>query len=239
MCTDGLLNGAETDVDCGGGACPGCEEGEDCLENRDCLSNRCLDGVCGPFIEICGNCLDDDGNGLVDFEDPACCAESFTGRIRWGNFRPKTDGKLRMNLRTALGKGGLFVDPPVEQVGLVLRADEEPFVLCSVAEPGLFELRGNKYKFKKRKGNELASGLWRMTIRQRDDGELRYRAYGRRVDWGFGRASDSPQRTVRMTVGFRDPDAGEATNRCVTITDEFRRPKNGKAYRLNRKANPQ
>src|SRR2546422_3168126 len=24
--------------------------------------------------EICANCIDDDSNGLTDFEDPACCA---------------------------------------------------------------------------------------------------------------------------------------------------------------------
>ena len=24
----------------------------------------------------CGNCLDDDGDGLTDFEDPNCCSES-------------------------------------------------------------------------------------------------------------------------------------------------------------------
>ena len=235
-CNDGLMNGNESDTDCGGDVCPGCEEGEDCRENADCLSNRCLDGVCGPYIELCGNCLDDDFNGLVDFEDPACCGEQFSGRIRRGNLKPKKDGKLRMNLRTALGAGGLFVDPPVEEVGLILRTDEEPFVLCSLAEAGLFELRGKKFKFKKKKGNELASGLWRMTIRQRDDGELRYRAYGRRINWGFGRGSDSPKRTVHMTVGFRDPNGGELTNRCITIVDEFRRGKHSQSYRLNRLA---
>jgi hypothetical protein len=239
-CTDGVTNGAETDIDCGGGACPGCEEGEDCLENRDCLSNRCLDGVCGPYIELCGNCLDDDFNGLIDFEDPACCAEDFTGRVRWGNFKPRKDGKLRMNLRTALAKGGLFVDPPIEQVGLILRTDEDPFALCSNVDVDTFELRGKKYKFKKKNRRDpLASGLWRMTIRQRDDGELRYRAYGRQVEWGFGRASDKPTRTLHMTVGFRDPLGDETTNRCVTVVDEFQRGKTGTAFRLNRKANPQ
>jgi uncharacterized repeat protein (TIGR01451 family) len=27
----------------------------------------------GASAEICGNCIDDDGNGLIDYEDPACC----------------------------------------------------------------------------------------------------------------------------------------------------------------------
>jgi hypothetical protein len=40
-CLDGVRNGSETDVDCGG-ACPAkCAEGQHCLENADCLSSNC------------------------------------------------------------------------------------------------------------------------------------------------------------------------------------------------------
>jgi len=235
-CEDGVLNGTESDVDCGGDACTGCEEGEDCRENSDCLSERCLDGVCGPYIELCGDCKDNDFNGLIDFEDPACCSTEFTGRVRYGNIKPKKDGKIRMQLRTVLGDGGgLFVDPPNEEVGFILRTDEEPFVLCSLAQTGLFEFKGKKYRFKNKKGNQLSSGLWRMDIRQRDDGELRYRTFGKRINWGFGRASTSTTRTIRMTVGFRDPEAGESTNRCIGITQTFKKGKaKSSAYRVKR-----
>src|SRR5690606_31516946 len=104
---------------------------------------------------------------------------------RRGNIKPKKNGKIRMQLRTVLGDGGgLFVDPPNEEVGFVLRTEEEPFVLCSLAQTGLFQLKGKRYRFKNKKGNELSSGLWRMDIRQRDDGELRYRTFGKRISWG-------------------------------------------------------
>ena len=36
-CNDGVRNGAETDVDCGGGECPGCDETRQCLRKGDCL----------------------------------------------------------------------------------------------------------------------------------------------------------------------------------------------------------
>jgi hypothetical protein len=40
-CENGIKNGSETDVDCGG-QCPGkCADGLSCLENTDCLSNNC------------------------------------------------------------------------------------------------------------------------------------------------------------------------------------------------------
>lgn len=40
-CTDGIKNGFETDVDCGGPFCPKCANFRGCLTNSDCLSNNC------------------------------------------------------------------------------------------------------------------------------------------------------------------------------------------------------
>ena len=50
-CTDHLLNGDETSVDCGGGECPPCRAGEKCEVGkgaRDCTSGMCkqVDGTC-------------------------------------------------------------------------------------------------------------------------------------------------------------------------------------------------
>ncbi len=46
-CNDGLSNGDETGVDCGG-SCAGCADGEPCLVNGDCSSNSCDAGLCVP-----------------------------------------------------------------------------------------------------------------------------------------------------------------------------------------------
>lgn len=46
-CSDGIKNGTETGIDCGGGACPRCGTGRTCVTNSDCLSSICLGGVCG------------------------------------------------------------------------------------------------------------------------------------------------------------------------------------------------
>jgi hypothetical protein len=51
-CTDGIKNGSETGIDCGGGACPKCALGKTCASfadgARDCESGRCsaVDKVC-------------------------------------------------------------------------------------------------------------------------------------------------------------------------------------------------
>ncbi|PKN58336.1 MAG: hypothetical protein CVU56_06150, partial [Deltaproteobacteria bacterium HGW-Deltaproteobacteria-14] len=44
-CGDGVPNGDETDVDCGG-SCSACGAGQGCAGASDCLSGVCTDGVC-------------------------------------------------------------------------------------------------------------------------------------------------------------------------------------------------
>jgi hypothetical protein len=48
LCLDTILNGTETDVDCGG-ACDPCADGLVCLVDADCASDICLDGTCAQF----------------------------------------------------------------------------------------------------------------------------------------------------------------------------------------------
>jgi hypothetical protein len=45
-CSDGIKNQDETDIDCGGVSCSGCDAGEDCSTSYDCLSTICSGGVC-------------------------------------------------------------------------------------------------------------------------------------------------------------------------------------------------
>jgi hypothetical protein len=52
-CTDGVKNGNETDVDCGGGSCLGCYLNKRCNLDSDCGSNYCSSGKCTPFCDKC------------------------------------------------------------------------------------------------------------------------------------------------------------------------------------------
>lgn len=47
-CSDTMLNGDETDTDCGGSVCAACANGKMCLVNADCQSNNCSGTVCAP-----------------------------------------------------------------------------------------------------------------------------------------------------------------------------------------------
>jgi plastocyanin len=44
-CDDGIKNGDETDIDCGG-SCDACELGKSCEEDLDCDSGICKEGIC-------------------------------------------------------------------------------------------------------------------------------------------------------------------------------------------------
>lgn len=44
-CSDGIRNGDETGIDCGG-SCPPCAVGQACTKRADCASALCVDGVC-------------------------------------------------------------------------------------------------------------------------------------------------------------------------------------------------
>src|SRR4029453_13035836 len=48
-CFDGVRNGAESDVDCGGGLCALCASGSGCVSSSDCATGICFEGVCVSF----------------------------------------------------------------------------------------------------------------------------------------------------------------------------------------------
>ncbi|MEE2758248.1 MAG: DUF4215 domain-containing protein [Myxococcota bacterium] len=56
-CGDGVINGSETDTDCGGDTCGPCGPSAACLIDQDCQQGRCRAGVCST-------CGDDARNGF-------------------------------------------------------------------------------------------------------------------------------------------------------------------------------
>jgi len=59
-CADGVANGAETDIDCGGADCGPCEIGNACVAAADCLSSTCDAETC----VVAPTCDDQSSNGL-------------------------------------------------------------------------------------------------------------------------------------------------------------------------------
>ncbi len=70
-CTDGVKNGSETAVDCGG-SCPPCADGSACATGADCSNDVCTGGLCAA-----PSCADGAKNGSetgVDCGGVACAA---------------------------------------------------------------------------------------------------------------------------------------------------------------------
>jgi hypothetical protein len=73
-CTDTVKNGAETDVDCGGGTCNKCVVGKACLVGSDCTTNECVGGVC---VAVSG-CSDGQREGYVGKANIAACSGGWS-----------------------------------------------------------------------------------------------------------------------------------------------------------------
>jgi hypothetical protein len=77
-CEDGVQNGAETGVDCGGsGACARCKKGEGCNTEADCVAGAtCTPGAggstCDCAVSCTGNCTD----LATDFHNCGTCGRS-------------------------------------------------------------------------------------------------------------------------------------------------------------------
>ncbi len=54
-CTDAMQNQDETDVDCGGAACPACGVGQRCGAGSDCSTGFCDGGRCAPMSASCSD----------------------------------------------------------------------------------------------------------------------------------------------------------------------------------------
>lgn len=79
-CSDGILNQGETDDDCGGPNCPGCDEGQNCVVNSDCMDNNCQAGICQQ-APSCFDGIQNQGETDEDCGGPNCPSSCNPGQI--------------------------------------------------------------------------------------------------------------------------------------------------------------
>ncbi|MBI2389585.1 MAG: VCBS repeat-containing protein [Deltaproteobacteria bacterium] len=82
-CSDGTANGAESDVDCGGGVCAKCAVGKTCRGPDDCASGSCDAGKCGSAS--CTNGIKDGDEIDVDC-GPSCGKTCKEGQKCFGSL---------------------------------------------------------------------------------------------------------------------------------------------------------
>ena len=210
--------------------CRPCTTVANCNDFNACTTDSCISGACvhtntclAPAAvptETCGNCIDDDGNGLTDFEDPACSGQAGTLTLEEGLLRRAGDA-TRLDLHTTLA--GLGVNPLADDVILQIRPENGTDVLCARIPAGSFVKHRRLFKFADPK-HAVASalGLDDVRIQVPAHGSVRLRARGKRAQMICPDAG-----ALQVTVGFHDATAGDGGNRSATTVQTFSARTNG------------
>ena len=121
----------------------GNEDDPDDTNNRDTVT------VPGTR-EICDNCIDDNGNGLVDFEDPECCQAPAGMVLKPARPKPakgeKNRGTIRMRGQLAPGTFRR-IDPRKEDVTVQFRNSSGVRVCCLIPKHRWMKMFKNNFGF--------------------------------------------------------------------------------------------
>lgn len=86
----------------------------------------------GGNTETCGNCIDDDGDGLVDYEDPDCCTQTVL-TITSANIRPKGGGLGKLSTKGQFSDSSFDTgDPRQEGMTVQIRNAAGQLACCTV-----------------------------------------------------------------------------------------------------------
>ena len=207
-----------------------CTTDADCDADETCRNGKCHKGGPGDNgkptddggeptpAEICGDCIDNDGNGLTDLEDPACCNESqtFSLTLSRGVIVPRGDtSKLR--LRSILsGAGMTSITPTAQDVLLQLRPADGKDIFCARIPAAAFVQHHNSFKFlARRTPTATAKGLDGVMVNVRHDGTVRFRTRAKNAQ-----ITGPEQGSMQLTVGFVN-SANPAANRCSSTMSSF------------------
>lgn len=221
-CGDGIVNcGEQCDPDsvtqaaCGSsgsaaGVFVGC--------NADCTIDR---SFCPG--EICGNCIDDDGDGAIDFADDDCCADAHTAtmRVRKARIRPASKSSTsssKFRLRADLGtRPTLTLDPGKQNLVIQLIPSNGGEAFCAQIQSANLKRKGKRAMvFRDPKGQVVsAMGLRRVVVRVNKAGRVRLTARGKRVLLPTPRAG-----AIRVVAGIPSLEERSA-NQCSAVTLNF------------------
>jgi hypothetical protein len=181
--------------------------------------------LCVP-PEICGNCIDDDGNGDTDFEDAACCSQAKTFRMSVSRARLRPRGAVStLRLRTTLAQAGLSrINPQKQDVFVQIRPSRGEDLLCARIPAQKFMRMRRVFAFWDKKHEVTsAKGINDAKVMIRRNGTVRFRALGRRAQ--LRTPAHGP---LQLTVAFHDAAGDDANNLCSTETPAFRTGRQGR-----------
>lgn len=177
--------------------------------------------------ELCDNCVDDDGDALVDFEDGDCCAARAL-TLKKGRLRPRDAGTATVKLKARLAESPLFPDGLTQDVTLQLRGAGTS--LCARFPVSTLVRRRKRLRFRDADGTVAsARGITAVTLVEKQVGAIVEKDQTARV------AVFGPEAQLAvlgpgpftLTLGFRDPATAEAANECASGTATFRPARRG------------
>jgi hypothetical protein len=189
---------------------PGAGERDGVLRCRaDCLS---FDA--SGCREVCGNCADDDGDGLVDFEDPDCCggipAELVLRKVRIRPFG--AESKLKLDAEAPFDLVGELA-PSTRDVFLQLRGIGEEGGLCLRLPAAELAEKGRKLALAQRG----TGGLGKLALRTKHGGALRFQAAGKRLPFATPEADE-----VSLAIALHEAGAPADAGRCAALRAPLR-----------------
>ena len=160
---------------------------------------------------MCGNCIDDDANGLIDLEDPACCAEPTIAPLSLRAFRGRADGPAVKVVARLDSLGLTELAPSTRTLFLQIGPDGDTPLVCSTIDASQFRATRRRLRFSDRNAEILeADGIGRVRIRARRNGRVTLKAIGRRLGFRTPEAGD-----YRVIVGVQDFAMDETAPRCL------------------------
>lgn len=170
----------------------------------------------GPEIN-CGNCADDDADGLTDFEDPDCCAGGPTVSLQRAQMKPAKT-LSRVLLKGALG--GTLPDVTTTGLTLQVRPTGGDALLCARIPPNALRRKGKAVRFVDKKGKVSgAGGLANVVLKSKKDGSAALTIAAKKAAF-----ATPPAGPLTITFGFGD---GTTPGHCTAITPTFRAKKKG------------
>lgn len=115
----------------------------------------CAEATFVSAVEVCGNCVDDDGNGLIDFTDPQCCDLEDTVQVQKARLRPwpRKGPRGTLRVRGQIAPAGFEgVDPRITGASVLISRVGEPLICCVVPPEKWMKLTRRRYGFWDQRG---------------------------------------------------------------------------------------
>jgi hypothetical protein len=184
-CNDGI---------CGNDAIAGCipcDTAADCNDEDVCTIEACEEGRCafepvvdcGGTPEICGDCVDNDNDGMIDYEDGDCCTEQRVMTIKKVFLKKPSAGprgrKLRINSIFSQSTPAGF--NPLQQDTSLQIADASGQLFChTITADHWMSRRPRRYKFWDMQ-RMFAGGLSDGKFMVKKNGRIIFNTVGRKV----------------------------------------------------------